>query len=441
VNTSTAGSKSGVATISLASDGSGNSGFGALALAPQTVNVSGDVYRLAVPLVDTTPVVLVARVGDTAPSRFIAVTNNAPDLFTERLNAGLSGAPSGFSAAGTVNGLLPNASSNALGVSLATATAGSFSGPVTVTLVSSGAGTTLAPDQALASASVGLTGRVYAPAVAQLTSTTVNFGTVRVGDTVAARSVAVTNAATGALNDTLRASLGAAGSPFTAGGTVTGLAAGSSDNSALSVQVSTATAGVYTGAALVTFTSQNPDLADLALGNAGLTLQAQVNNLASAALGKTGGAGSFSASGLSYTLNFGTLVLGEGLATASLSLANIAIGPADELGGTWDLSSVAPGDVYTLSGFGSFSGLAAGASAANLSVSLDSSVLGNYSRVVTLHGVSTNGSGPDLGLADVTLRLEGTVAAVPEPGSYLLFAGGLAVLGWARRRQTARARA
>jgi hypothetical protein len=207
------------------------------------------------------------------------------------------------------------------------------------------------------------------------------------------------------------------------------------------VQVSTATAGVYTGAALVTFTSQNPDLADLALGNAGLTLQAQVNNLASAALGKTGGAGSFSASGLSYTLNFGTLVLGEGLATASLSLANIAIGPADELGGTWDLSSVAPGDVYTLSGFGSFSGLAAGASAANLSVSLDSSVLGNYSRVVTLHGVSTNGSGPDLGLADVTLRLEGTVAAVPEPGSYLLFAGGLAVLGWARRRQTARARA
>jgi hypothetical protein len=28
---------------------------------------------------------------------------------------------------------------------------------------------------------------------------------------------------------------------------------------------------------------------------------------------------------------------------------------------------------------------------------------------------------------------------VPEPGSYLLFAGGLAVLGWTRRRHAAKA--
>ena len=267
-----------------------------------------------------------------------------------------------------------------------------------------------------------------------------NFGSMRVGDSVTARNVGLTNTATGALADTLRASLGSAGAPFTSSGTVSGLTAGSSNNSTLNVQLATATAGTYTGAALVTFTSQNPDLADLALGASSLTLKAQVNNLASAALGKTAGAGSFSAAGLNYTLNFGTLLQGTGAATASLSLANIAAGPADALGGSWDLSALGSG--YALSGFGSFAGLAAGAALSGLSglsVSFNDSAIGTFNRVVTLRGISTHGSGPNLALADVTLNLQGTVAAVSEPGSYLLFAGGLAVLGWARRRQFARA--
>jgi hypothetical protein len=97
VDTGSAGAKAGVATVALASDGAGSSGFAAFALASQQVAVSGNVYRFAVPVVDTTPITLVARVGDAAPVASIAVTNNAPDLFTERLNASLALTSAAFS--------------------------------------------------------------------------------------------------------------------------------------------------------------------------------------------------------------------------------------------------------------------------------------------------------------------------------------------------------
>ena len=64
MSTATAGSRNGTATITLASDGSFNSGV-TTPLTPQTINVTGGVYRLANPTVDTTPIVLAARVGQT----------------------------------------------------------------------------------------------------------------------------------------------------------------------------------------------------------------------------------------------------------------------------------------------------------------------------------------------------------------------------------------
>jgi hypothetical protein len=54
--------------------------------------------------------------------------------------------------------------------------------------------------------------------------------------------------------------------------------------------------------------------------------------------------------------------------------------------------------------------------------------------VVVLHGLSTNGSGPDLALADLTLHLQGTVVAVPEPGTAVLWVAGLVLLVRRARR-------
>jgi hypothetical protein len=431
VDTSSAGAKGGTATITLASDGSGTSGFIPFGLTSQTVNISGNVYRLAVPVVDTTPLTLVGRVGDTPLQGAIGVTNNAPDLFTERLNASVASQPAG-TVAGAALVLAPNVSGN-LSLSLPTTTAGTFSGPVGVALVSSSAGTTSgAPDASLGNVSVNLTGRVYAPAVAQVAPTVVDFGIVRVGDTPTVRTVTVGNGASGALTDTLRASISGGTAPFSTSGTVGGLVAGASNSNNLQLQLATATSGQFTGSANVALTSQNPELADLTLTAATITLQGQVNNIAQAALTKAGGSGSFSGTAFSYTLDFGTVLADASSLTANLVLGNAASGTADALSGSWTLGSTGG---FSVGGFGPFSGLAAGATLAGLTVGFDISTEGSFDRVLVLSSQSTNASGPDLALGDITLHLQGSVAAVPEPSIYLMMAMGVLAIGSKARRR------
>jgi len=258
-----------------------------------------------------------------------------------------------------------------------------------VALVSSSAGTTSgAPDFSLGSVNVDLTGRIYAPAVAQVDTPTVNFGIVRVGDVVTARTVSVGNSASGALTDTLTGNLTGGSVPFTAAGSFSGLAAGAGNSSALTVALNTATAGVFCSNAALAFTSQNPDLADLNLPGGTVALSAQVNRLAQAALAQIGGAGTLAGAGTSYTLNFGTYVEGSGSFAASLSLGNIAAAPADDLNGSFDLSGISAGSAFTLvgfNGFNGFNGLAAGNSlAGGLSVSFTSGAPGSFDDVVVL---------------------------------------------------------
>jgi hypothetical protein len=438
VDTSSAGAKSGVATLTLTSDGTGTSGFGSLALGTQLVDVSGDVFRLANPVVDATPVILAARVGDAAPVLGIAVTNSSPDIYTERLNATIGTTVAAFAGSGSINGLTPGESSNALAVALDTQASGSVSGFADVSLISSGAGTTGAPDAALPGAQVALTGRVYAPAVVQVANTVVDFGIVRVGDAVAARGITVANTANGALNDTLRTTASASGAPFTTSGEIAALVAGESDGSAITVQLDTGSAGGFSGGTTLTFTSRNPDLADLGLGSADVTLLAQVNRLAQVELVQAGGDGSFQGGGASYTLDFGTLVEGSAGLLAALDLGNVALAPADDLAGSFDVSALVAGDPFVLTGFESFTGLAAGGTLSGLSIGFGSGSIGSFDRVIVLQSLSTNGSGPDLTLGDVSLRLQGTVVAVPEPSTYLMMAIGLLGLaGLARRRRRA----
>jgi hypothetical protein len=403
------------------------------------VDVSGSVFRLAVPQVTATPIVLAARVGDVSPSASVAVANAGPDAFTERLNAGwASPAPAGFTLTGSVTGLA-SGSSSALGVSLPTTTAGSFSGSGVVTLVSSGVGTTGAPDAALGSTAVPLTGRVYAPAVASV-APVVDFGTVRVGDTVAARGVSVANTAGGALTDRLDAGFGPAAGPFTTAGSLSGLQAGQSNATALTVQLGTAAAGVFQATANVALASTNPDLPARALPAAPVQLQGTVNRLAGIDLQLGTGTGALSFDGLvapntlRWTLNLGSVVEGLGTASANLLLLNPAAAPADSLAGSWVPGPDTGG--FSLAGFGSF-GLGAGQGTA-LGVTLLDGTVGAFERTVGFQGLSVNGFGPDLPIASVELRLLGEVAPIPEPGTYALMLAGLAgIAALARRRRAA----
>ena len=437
IDTSSAGAKSGSATITLVSDGSGTSELGTTGLTSQTLNVSGSVYRVASPTLNTPPITLFARVGDSAPTVGISITNTSPDVYTERLNASLGTVATGFVGSGSVTGLAAGTSSSALGVALNTSTAGTYSGPANVNFVSSGAGTTGVADLALGSQSVALTGRVYAPAVAQINTTTVDFGIVHRGDVVASRNVSVTNAAAVAgLNDTLRGSIGAAAPAFSAAGTVADLSAQSTDTGSLNVGLNTANAGVFNGTATASFSSHNPDLADVALGSSSVSLKAQVNHYAEVAISKVGD-GILSLTGHTYTLDFGSIALGAGNFSANLAVLNSAIGPADVLSGVFDTASVGPG--FTLSGFGSFTNLVAGDSASGLSIAFLTSTGGYFESSLVLHASGSNASGYVGQLQDTTLVLRGNViTAVPEPGTYvLMFAGLLVVVGASglRRRE------
>jgi hypothetical protein len=169
-----------------------------------------------------------------------------------------------------------------------------------------------------------------------------------------------------------------------------------------------------------------------------VVLQGQVNNIAQSTLAKTAGTASLNNLGLNYVLSFGTLQQGSSVASAMLSLTNTATGPADALNGTFDLSALAVGDAFTLSGFAGFSGLQAGSLLSNLMVSFDTGVVGVFDRVLVLNRVSSNGSGPDLGLGSLSLQLQGQVVAVPEPGTWVLMVGGLLLLARVTQRQRKR---
>ena len=290
-------------------------------------------------MLNTPSVTLAARVGDASPSVGVSVTNSSPDAYTEGLKAAIGTGSAGFTASGAIANLGAGATdTSTLRIGLNTATAGSYSGSAALTLASTGVGTTGAADLGLPGQNVNLAGNVYTPAIALVSPAALDFGIVHVGEAVATRALNVTNAApVTALNDVLRGSLGGATGPFSAAGTLgSGLAAGATDTSSLTVGLSTAAAGVFNGSAVASFVSHNDELVDLVLGDTGIVLSAQVNNYADPVFVKTGGVGSLSGSGETFSLDLGDFIVGSAPATAALAVLNDVIGPADLVSGSFD---------------------------------------------------------------------------------------------------------
>jgi len=281
-------------------------------------------------------------------------------------------------------------------------------------------------------------GKVYAPAVAQLDSNALNFGIVHVGDTVGSGIAVRNGAAAVALNDVLIGSASGGGGAFTVGGSFAGLGAGAQDGSSLRVGLDTSHAGIYGGTADLAFASHNADMSDLALAGQQVGLSAQVNNYAELGLSKLSGAGSFAASGNnSYTLNFGTLTLGDGSLSAELMAGNVAFGLADALGLKFELGAASLH--FALNGFGPISGLGAGESQGGLQISFSGLLAGTFDDVITLHATGSNASGYAGALSDVQLHLVGEVAAVPELSSWAQMTLGLVgLVGFTARRRAAR---
>jgi hypothetical protein len=238
LSTANAGAQSGMATVALQSNSTPNGCTSncSVTLPSQNITVSGYVYRLANPVINTSSVNLAARVGGTAPSQAISITNSSPDIYTEALRATFGTVSTPFSPSGSIPspGLAAQGTSTAMSVGLSTGTAGSFSGTAGINFTSTGAGTDSAPDVSVGSGSVALTGNVYTPAVANVVTTSpLNFGIVHVGDGGGslAQSVMVQNgAAATALNDVLTGAISTTGtSPFSGSGSLgSGLGPGGS---------------------------------------------------------------------------------------------------------------------------------------------------------------------------------------------------------------------
>ncbi len=438
LDTSTAGSLSGFTTLRFTSNGDGTSGLGATLLGTQNVGVTTNVavYRFADGAVDSAqPIDLgAARVGDVVGTQGVVVRNAAVnDGFSENLDVSVASVDAGFTASGAVTNLAAGASNGSgINVGLDTSVSGVKTGQATLGYVSNGEGTSGLGQTAVGSEAVALTGRVYAQAVASVETVGIDFGIVHVGDVIGAQSVTVRNIAAGTLTDTLLGSISAVPAGFVGSGSLgaTGLAQGAA-SSAMTVGLSTATAGVFSGEANLSFASRNAEMADLVLDGQGVTLTAQVNNFANAVLAKAGGDGGFEEVTLGqFMFDFGTLTVGDSV-QGLLALANLSPGgPTDVLGADFDIG----GGSFTLTGFDAFSGLATTDSARMLDVSLDPLVAGLFEQVVriNLYGENTSGFRGSLGSYELTLRAN--VNAVPVPGAVWLLGSALVGLVKLRRR-------
>ena len=219
----------------------------------------------------------------------------------------------------------------------------------------------------------------------------VNFGIVHVGDAVQQALSITNNVPNDGFSERLNASIGSpTGAATTNGGSFTALLPAATNNTDLVVGINTATAGAKTGTATITLTSNGAGTSGLPntpLTSQTVNVQAQVNNFAAANVVKLSGAGAFNMTGANqFTLDLGSTVEGQAPLVAQLGVVNTAVAPADDLAGSFTVA--APG--YSLTGFGPFTGLAAGNTRDSLMVQLNSTMAGTFAGDITLQPQSTN---------------------------------------------------
>jgi autotransporter-associated beta strand protein len=386
LDTSEVGALSGSVTVSLTSNGTGTSGLGTFALAPQVITVhAGNVFRFAA--ANTIGAVTFSgnhHVGDVVTPQALSLTNTAAaDDFSEKLDAAFTGTTGGATGTGAVSLLLPgDTDADSLLVGLNTSTVGAKSGTVTVGLTSNGAGTSSLGTTALTSQVITVNaGSVFRFAAPGVIGSSVTLANVHVGDTFGTSALSITNSAA---NDGFSEGLNAATANLTgdasAAGTITNLLG---TNTAISVSLSsTATAGAKTGTVDVLLTSNgaNSDLANTALAPQTVTVNGSVFRLAAA--GTIGSPVVFS----------GNHHLGDAVTGQALTISNEAAADGFSEG----LDAAFLGSTGSALGAGTFSLLAPGGSnATSLLVSLDTASVGAKSGTVTV-GLTSNGAGTSL---------------------------------------------
>ncbi|MEI6603709.1 MAG: autotransporter-associated beta strand repeat-containing protein [Verrucomicrobiota bacterium] len=239
-----------------------------------------NLYRLAETNTLATPVHLgVVRVGDTFGTSAVSIHNTAAaDGFSEGLNASASSTSGGASSTGSVTSLAANATNNTsllvgLGGNANTGTAGAKSGSVTVSLASTGSGTSGYGSTALSSQEITVSGGVYDFAQAKYSGTTLAFGNIHQGGVVSAQTLAIGNqtVSDSAYQDLLDVAASTDNAKVTASG-FSALAASTDGTTTgnLSIGVDASNVGSLTSTASLTLTSNHNNVSGLSDGTATL---------------------------------------------------------------------------------------------------------------------------------------------------------------------------
>ena len=325
-----AGVNLGTVTIGYATDGTNiDASFTRQAANTQVIDVQATGYNAAVGSTTPTPVVFANRhVGDSASQALTVANTAAAGAFSEALNASFSGQTGDATHnSGSVTGLVAGGSNAAaISVGLDTSAAGARSGSVTIAYQSDGTGTNGNSGlTAIAAGSqvIDVSGGVYQLAAGNLTSTTINFGTVQQGQVVANQSLTVTNTASGPAGfvEHLDASFGTpTDNRIVGAGSISLLAAGDSSTAmaiGLNTNIST---GVLNGTIAVNYVS-NGSLTSLlgttSVGSQDVTVTGDIQLVANVIL---------QANPSAHTpepVNLGNVRVDGAFATQALSITNV----------------------------------------------------------------------------------------------------------------------
>jgi hypothetical protein len=386
------------------------------ALADETLTITDTVEAAAEGTVNSATTVNLpnVRVGS-ADTQAVSITNSAAPPAAD-LDVSLGSLNGGTTESGSISALAPGATdTSSISVGVDTSAGGQKSGLVTLNFASD-TGSNTAP---LPSQEITVFGQVFRVAQAAVSP---SEAIVHVGDAGTEALVVTNDDPADEYSEGLRATLGTSSGGITAAGGPTGLiAAGESDTSSLSVDFSTAAAGVVSGTVGIDFSTDGTGTSGLAaadLGTSVIPISITVDNHAQATLEDLSGIGTFSGNGNAYTLDLGSVTEGSAPLSVSLGVLNSAVGPADLLSGVFDVG----GDsAFVNSNTGPFSGLGAG-SEYDPTISLSTDTVGSFTETITLHPTGSNASGFSEALADETLTVTGTVTSPLSNGEELLHA-------------------